>query len=806
MQDWEILAEALPECSYLEVVSLADTHLGQMSGENQCDCIAVAAAIGNMASLKSMDLSANFFLGPGCQALASTLSKAHSLEILSLAGNSGGFIKKEQQAKSGGRPVEPVNLPSVTRGIPVEPVNLPSSNNQGFPPLQTVAEALPSCPSLRTIDLSCCQIGYEEAFILETATMAHQHLGTLLLADNPLGTEGLICIIRLIVNSPQGKIEYCDLMDIRTSQPQSLPYDAVEPAGYYRFNLALPHQRAVLGRLLLWCSVNQLNLNEAFSKGQHSVDNGASWRGVSEWSNLLPMAEVSNSRTPQWKVAQSGLLNLICQIRSQVFSVDSHPEEIVSLWLNARRSRLTLGHFVTITLLWKQLNLENQREMLAEAIGRTCILKWGQLKYFVRNAPNHMSLFIVEMLYPCLEGPERLALLDLVPNHKQQQTIMREALNLYYFNPANPAARYKMSFKKRIDIAACERIMVMNSWHKFMCDHVGLKDCTEHGNGVHLRNTQLNGKVIKVSESWIMPSYGSALTLYFDYVVPLRPSRTETIISDRIFDELLRILDNSNARWYDKFLAVRCLSHKLVLAPDHLEQLLFIFPIDDKYLSPTDLLFAASEMWDELRVEVFVILFSRIANREAVCNPESLYNDKLIPRSQAKKIRERLGTLNTLDVMNVCQMVYSNLGNRFEFDLGTWEGHKMMEIFLKLIVGEDKAHMGKCWYSEAAAYLTASAKDGSWSLQYDFLVPVTWLTQIPDIGTIRFEYQSAGPHCVNPKLRHKMGEQFLNWDVGMAKADQSWKMCTDLRSGGKKRAAVDATAGVTAGVYSGQVS
>lgn len=112
--------------------------------------------------------------------------------------------------------------------------------------MQILAEALPSCSTLRTIDLSCCQLGYEEAFILETATMAHQQLGTLLLADNPLGTEGLICIIRLIVNSPQGKIEYCDLMDTRVCTPISPPYDAVEPAGYYNLNLAWPHQRAVL--------------------------------------------------------------------------------------------------------------------------------------------------------------------------------------------------------------------------------------------------------------------------------------------------------------------------------------------------------------------------------------------------------------------------------------------------------------------------------------------------------------------------------------------------------------------------------
>merc|ERR1711904_119724 len=51
VMDWKVLAEALPDCSLLENVSLADTNLGYMSGENQFDCVAIAGAIGKMPSL-----------------------------------------------------------------------------------------------------------------------------------------------------------------------------------------------------------------------------------------------------------------------------------------------------------------------------------------------------------------------------------------------------------------------------------------------------------------------------------------------------------------------------------------------------------------------------------------------------------------------------------------------------------------------------------------------------------------------------------------------------------------------------------
>ena len=56
---------------YLESVSLSNTHLGKSSGDAQRDCVAVAAAVSKMLTLKNLDLSANYFRIAGCKALLS---------------------------------------------------------------------------------------------------------------------------------------------------------------------------------------------------------------------------------------------------------------------------------------------------------------------------------------------------------------------------------------------------------------------------------------------------------------------------------------------------------------------------------------------------------------------------------------------------------------------------------------------------------------------------------------------------------------------------------------------------------------
>merc|ERR1719399_480390 len=128
-------------------------------------------------------------------------------------------------------------------------------------------EAIPLNGSLKTLGLSCCRLGYEEAFALEIATMAHLHLGTLLLADNPLGRAGLASIIRLIANCKAGQIEWCDLADTRVNQPMGTPYNPADPSGHYSLNFAWPHHRMVMWRLLLWCDSHKVGPGDILTDG-----------------------------------------------------------------------------------------------------------------------------------------------------------------------------------------------------------------------------------------------------------------------------------------------------------------------------------------------------------------------------------------------------------------------------------------------------------------------------------------------------------------------------------------------------------
>merc|ERR1719428_1290154 len=104
-------------------------------------------------------------------------------------------------------------------------------------------------------------------------------------------------------------------------------------------------------------------------------------------------------------------------------------------------------------------------------------------------------------------------------------------------------------------------------------------------------------------------------------------------------------------------------------------QVLEAFPVRIKELATFDSLQAAVEELDAPRIEVFISLFSRVADRPTVCSPDVLYDLELFPPAAIQAIWKRLGRHTTFDIINCCQMVPSNLGNRYELDLFTYEGH-----------------------------------------------------------------------------------------------------------------------------------
>merc|ERR550514_171235 len=102
---------------------------------------------------------------------------------------------------------------------------------------------------------------------------------------------------------------------------------------------------------------------------------------------------------------------------------------------------------------------------------------------------------------------------------------------------------------------------------------------------------------------------------------------------------------------------------------------------------------------------LFVLLFNRVADRATLISNRVLYKKEVFNRGEVKELQSRLGRLNTLDLMNICQTSPSNLSNRFAMKLDEHEGHTMCKVLIRLAAREDGENFKKSWYSEAAGLL-----------------------------------------------------------------------------------------------------
>jgi len=220
------IAATLANCNHLRTLSMANCGLGCT---DQADCVAVAGLLGfsepGSVCLTSADFGGNFFGRPGFAAVAAAL-RVSRLTSLSFAGNSGGRWSACDGAD--GR-----------------------EQGQRFHPMQFLIEGFQANTSLEHIDLSSSGLGPDSAFVLEDAMRLHPRAKTLLIAENPLGDEGLRCIVRLLV-SIGSDVAHCDIRSCREADAKAhqVRFRYSQPGGMYSLNLALPHERAILRTLL----------------------------------------------------------------------------------------------------------------------------------------------------------------------------------------------------------------------------------------------------------------------------------------------------------------------------------------------------------------------------------------------------------------------------------------------------------------------------------------------------------------------------------------------------------------------------
>lgn len=232
------------------------------------------------------------------------------------------------------------------------------------------------------------------------------------------------------------------------------------------------------------------------------------------------------------------------------------------------------------------------------------------------------------------------------------------------------------------------------------------------------------------------------------------------------FDNLLAVLANSRCRVYDMLRALWPASSRMTLDIPLFRRLLSLLPSSNSDLSGHDIMQASVDRLGEPRVEGFILFFSRVADRRGVCSPALLYDPDLGIQQATRSLWRRLGRLVITDAMNVCQRVHSNyIHNKFEMDLATHEGWTLCRMLLKLGAIEDGENIIMCRYSEATylsstASVNAGSSDGSRMQLFSFMIPGTWLNNLPRVGTVVFEYVSELEEYILPKTREDLGNAF----------------------------------------------
>jgi len=221
------LAAGLRDCRLLRQLRLADCGLGR---HDQAECVAISALLGGeCAVIESADFAGNFFGRAGFAAIGAAMRKT-KLRELSFANNGGGrWAESDVRIGRGNGREQPTS----------------------FHPAQLLLEGLQFNMTLEKLDLSGCEIGPDTAFVLEDAFHQHTQIKTLLLSENPLGDDGLRCVLRLLINS-RSAVSTCNICGNRSSDARAhqVKYRSAQPGGTYSLNLKYPHERAILRSLL----------------------------------------------------------------------------------------------------------------------------------------------------------------------------------------------------------------------------------------------------------------------------------------------------------------------------------------------------------------------------------------------------------------------------------------------------------------------------------------------------------------------------------------------------------------------------
>jgi len=708
---WLKLCGCLSAPRNLRRLCLARTGCGKHSQE---DCRAVAGLIGvwgaqgSCKHLQYLDISGNHFLHIGCAALGEALRNAcDEFQEVDLSHNAG-----------------------------LAALHYDSND---FNPIMHVLEALGETTVTKAAFVNC-QISFAEDCILEDA-VASSEITHLDLGDNPHGEQGLRCLARLLLAR---RLESMGLLCPRNSPlpPDTVKYDYVDPSAAYRLKLNHPQHRSVL-RLLLKRS-EQCGGN--FSCFSEEVLDG---KRLSDGMRNLCTKRIDRGGD-DWQVPREGILTFTFEV-TRCYKPLDELETVLYRFERSQRVKVDFDGFARLVRLYRSLPDERSQRLLMCAMGRDLVLKLCHLKHFLKTSKDELN-FIMVTLLPTLDvQTSRTLLIDLIESCRERSAISmvtqlkKMTSSLLYFNAKHADGHYSLDLSNFTDRRTAQQCMVISQWVRTQNIELRRPDLSEYGNHDCLRHASVSGrKFIYDSINWQLPDEG---LLIFDFVLPRLPLNTEDAAPVFVVDQICNQLLNSPCNFQDRLKALRLISHRLVLRPEELVELLHVFPscaVDYAHCKKQDFY---------PLVEMYVLLYNRTLYHSKVVSPRILYNSKLLEPEESFEIQRRLGWIHTFDIVNLhCKV--SNLGTRHgPMDLATWDGWVVAKAIIAISQTEAHLNFENCYWSE---------KHALYERGYTFTVPIEWVPDPPRIGKFTCSWHSRVEE-VNYKKRRELAAIHFGW-------------------------------------------
>lgn len=593
--------------------------------------------------------------------------------------------------------------------------------------------------SLCMLDLSMNRLDSSGALILEDSLARHAKLQELYIGQNPLGSHGLRCLLRLLSQSTCG----LRLLEALGCQGLERPiYQASDPSGTYRLDLNLPHSRSLLRLLYKTCETLKLDFQQAFQKLQYTP--------ASSGRNGEPRFQHPSGKDSYgvYTVPTTGTVSFcFCIDNARAALVPEGegldgsfrgPRPLASIYLDRHfallRPKLTFRKVVCLLAQFRSLKgRSDEQKLILDALSSDFSLEYDFLSIICEDSFNSIDTLCLLVAGVARSQVRLFLTLTHLPRLREYIKVYKRCERLFVFNADSPTGRYSLDLRSPTDYAVAEMLKMLDAWETSVARKQNLEDRSQYGNWSSVRNCTHQNVLMTSLADWILPFFE---TLELDFVTWRRPATDALPFQDRRWDEMMVKLSQAPLAPRAKVHVLRGVCDRLFLTSMQCRQLVGVFGDS------------------ECRMAVLCCALMRLSDPQNMKLVQSRLDAK-----EWKGLRQRMGTLTLFPYIQPEQQ-------DFALDMSIPEDRIAASLVVRLNVKETKRNNIR-----NPRFVMHDKSE----FAFDRGVPVGWQNPqaIPQGGPLTWQYMCS-PEDRNMEMRRDFLSRYGGWNVDLSKHNIMW--------------------------------